>query len=55
MEIDERYNQIFQSLVAPDQRGWLGKKVATKIVQAWNSIKLEENYKNAKRSIKRLF
>ena len=46
-------------LAAPDQRGWLGKKVATKIVQAWNSIpidiKLEENYKKAKCSIKRLF
>ena len=46
-------------LVAPDQRGWIGKKVATKIVQAWNSIpidiKLEENYKKAKCLIKRLF
>ena len=46
-------------LIAPDQRGWRGRKVATKIQQMWNfipsNIKLETDAKKAKKAIKNLF
>ena len=46
------------NLIAPDQRGWRGKKVATKIQQIWNSIpltiKMENNVAKARKAIKRL-
>ena len=44
------------NLIAPDQRGWRGKKVATKIQQIWNSIpltiKMENNAVKAKKALK---
>jgi len=46
-------------LIAPDQRGWRGKKVETKVKQMWNkiptNIKFEDNAKIAKKCIKNLF
>ena len=46
-------------LIAPDQRGWRGRKVATKIQQMWNfipsNIKLETDAIKAKKAIKNLF
>jgi len=39
-------------LITPDQRGWRGKKVETKVQQMWNkipsNIKFEHNAKIAK-------
>ena len=44
------------NLIAPDQRGWRGKKVATKIRQSWNTIpltiKMENNAGKAKKALK---
>ena len=47
------------NIPAPDQRGWRGKMVLTKISQIWNkipnNIKMEDKAHLAKKHIKKLF